>query len=96
MIPAKLADRIDDLIHPPQRYSVHLLVEFVEVRTDLLVVVGIVFIVALIEHDQDGLSIAKVWWMGFNVRFYCFQKCFHGNTSQNLWVMLPWKTVNYK
>jgi hypothetical protein len=34
--------------------------------------------------------------MGFDVRFYCFQKCFHGKTSQNLWVMLPWKTVNYK
>ena len=43
MIPAELTDRIDDVIHLPQGHSVHLLVELIEVRLYLLVVIGIVF-----------------------------------------------------
>ena len=48
MIPAEFADRVDDLIHLPQGHSVHLPVEFIEVRLYLLVIVGIVFVEAFI------------------------------------------------
>jgi hypothetical protein len=34
--------------------------------------------------------------MGFDVRFYGFQISFQGNTSQKIWVMLPWKRADYK
>ena len=43
MIPAEFADRVDDVVHLSQRHSVHPQVELIEVRTDLLVVIGIVF-----------------------------------------------------
>ena len=96
MIPAELADRVSNAIHLPERHSIHLLVELVEVRLYLLVIVGIVLVVALVEHSQDGLSIPEVRRMDIDVRFYCFQISFQGNTSRKFWVMLPWKTVNYK
>ena len=80
----------------PARASVHLLIELIEVCLYLLIIVGIMFVVALVEHGQDRLPISKIWWVGFNVRFYCFQISFQGNTSQKFWVMLPWKRVNYK
>lgn len=48
MVTAQHTDRIDDLIHLPQGHSVHLPVEFIEVRLYLLVIVGIVFVEAFI------------------------------------------------
>ena len=51
MIPAELANRVNDLIHLPQGHSIHLLVKLVEVRTDLFIVVWIVFVVAFVEHS---------------------------------------------
>ena len=68
MIPAELADRVYDFVHLPERHSIHLLVELVEIRTNLLVVIGIVFVVTFVEHSQNGLSIAKVWWMLCNTK----------------------------
>ena len=96
MIPAELTDRIDDVIHLPQGHPVHLLVKLIEVCLYLLIIIWIVLVVAFVEHSQNRLPIAKVRWMGFNVRFNSFQKCFQGTTSQKFWVILPWKTVNYK
>jgi hypothetical protein len=96
VIPAEFADWIDDLIHFPQGHSVHLLVEFIEVCLDLFVVIRIDFAVAFVEHGQDGVGIAEVEWMGFDVRFYGFQISFQGNTSQKIWVMLHWKRADYK
>jgi len=53
MIPAEFAYGINDLIHLPELHPVHLLVELIEVRTDLLVVIGVVFVVAFVEHLQN-------------------------------------------
>ena len=50
MVTAQLADRIDDLIHLPQGHSVHLLVKLIEIRLYLLIIVGIVLVVAFVEH----------------------------------------------
>jgi len=96
MIPAEFTDRVDDLVHLSQGHPIHLLVEYVEVGFYLLVVVGIIFIVAFVEHGQNGLPIAVVWWMGFDIGFQCFKICFQGNTSQKFWVILPWRVENYK
>ena len=89
MIPAEFTDRVNDLIHLPERHPIHLPVELVEVRTDLFVVIGIVFVVALVEHGEDRLAIAAVGWIGFYVGFQKFKIRFQGNTSQKFWVMLP-------
>lgn len=85
MIPAELADRVYDFVHLPERHSIHLLVELVEIRTNLLVVIGIVFVVTFVEHSQNGLSIAKVWWMLCNMPFQSFQKFFHCYHLQKFW-----------
>ena len=85
MIPAEFADRIDDVIHLPERHSVHLLVELMEVRTDLFVIVGIVFVVAFVEHGQDGVAVPKVWWMLCNVPFQSFQEFFHVHHLLKCW-----------
>ena len=67
MIPAQLADGIDDLIHLSQRHPIHLLVQLIEICFDLFIVIGIMFVVALVEHGQDGLAISEVRWMGFDI-----------------------------
>ena len=69
MIPAKLADRIDDLIHLTKRHSVHLLVEFMEICPDLLIIVGIVFVVVFVEHCQDRFPVPEIGWICFDMRF---------------------------
>ena len=43
MIPAEFTDWVNNLIYLPQGHSVHLLVKLIEVRADLLIIVGIVF-----------------------------------------------------
>ena len=53
VIPAELADQIYDLIHIPDGHSVHLPVKFVEIRFDFIVVIGAIFIVALVKQPQD-------------------------------------------
>ena len=80
MIMAEFTDWIDNLIHLPQGHSVHLLVELVEVRLYLLIVIGIIFVIAFVEHGQDGLSIAKVRGMHLNIGFQCFKIRFHSIT----------------
>lgn len=89
MLPAEFTDWVNDLIYFPERHAIHLPVEFVEVRTDLFVVIEIVFIVALVEHGEDRLAIAVVWWIGFYVGFQKFKIRFQGNTPKKFWVMLP-------
>jgi len=41
MIPAEIAHQVNDLTHLPEQHSVHLLVELIEVLTDLLIVIDI-------------------------------------------------------
>ena len=43
MIPAELTDRINDVVHLPQGHPIHLLVELIEIRFDLFIVIGIMF-----------------------------------------------------
>ena len=50
MIPAQPTDRIYNVIHLRKRHAVHLLVELVEVCAYLLIIIGIVFVVVLVEH----------------------------------------------
>ena len=69
MIPAEIAHQVNDLIHLPEQHSVHLLVELIEVLTDLLIVIGIVFFVAFVEQGQDRLAISQVRWMLCNMPF---------------------------
>ena len=80
MIPAQLTDRVDNLIHLLQGHAVHLPVEFVEVFLDLFVVIGIVLVVALIEHGQNRLTIAVVGWVLLDVCFQGFKELFHNIT----------------
>ena len=86
---SRLTDRIDDLIHLSYGHLIHLLVQLIEVRADLFVVVGIVFVVTFVEHGEDRLTDLEVRWMGFNVKFQCFNNSFQGNITQKFWVMLP-------
>lgn len=69
MIPAELADRIDDAVHLSQRHPIHLLVQLMEIRLYPLVIVWITLIVALIEHGQDGISITKAGRICFDMSF---------------------------
>ena len=80
MIPAKLTDRINDLIYLLQWHTVHLPVEFVEVFLDLFVVIGVVLVVALVEHGQNRLTVAVVGWALLNVGFQGFEELFHDIT----------------
>ena len=85
MISAQFADRVDDLIHLPQGYPVHLLVEFVEVSFNLLVVIGIVFVVAFIEHSQNRLSIPEIRRVLFDIGFQRFKVFFRVYHLQGWW-----------
>ena len=80
MIPAEFANRVDDLIHLPQGHAVHLPVEFVEVFFDLLVMVRVILVVTLVEHDQDRLTIAVVRRVLFYVCLQGFNELFHNIT----------------
>ena len=79
MIAAESANRVDDLIHFPQRHAIHLLVELMEVRSYPLIVVGIVFVVALVEHGQDRFAVPKVGWISFDMRFQRFKTGIQNN-----------------
>ena len=96
MIPAEFADWVYDFIHLLQGHTVHLLIELIEVCLYLLIIVGIMFVVALVEHVQDRLTIPEIRWMLCNIGFQSIKISFQGNTSQKFWVMLPWKMGNYK
>jgi len=49
MIPAELANRIDDSVHLPEGHPVYLPVQFFEIRLYLLTVIGVVFVEAFIQ-----------------------------------------------
>ena len=52
VIPAEFADWVDDSIHLPERHSIHLLVQFVEVRTDLFVIIRTVFVRGTLAQSE--------------------------------------------
>ena len=80
MISAELADWVEDLIHLPQGHSVHLSIEFIEVCFDLFVVVGVILVVAFVEHGQHGIAISVAGWMLLDMGFQGFKKLFHNIT----------------
>ena len=69
VVTAESADRVDDSVDLLQAQAVHLLVQCLEVRPDLFVVVGATLVVALVEHSQNGVGVAVVGWMLFDVGF---------------------------
>ena len=58
VVTAEGADRVDDPIHLLQGHAVHSLAQHLEVRADLFVVVGVVRVVAFVEHGQNGVCVA--------------------------------------
>ena len=56
VIPAELTNRIDNLVHIPDGHSVHLPVKFVEIRFDFIVVIGAIFIEALVNRCRSWIS----------------------------------------
>ena len=85
MILVKLTNRVYNVIHLPQAHSVYLLVELMEAHADLFVIVGIIFVMALVEHGQDGFIVPKVRWMLCNMLFQGFQELFHYYHLQKFW-----------
>ena len=80
MISTEFTDWVDNLIHLPQGHTVHLLIKFIEVRFNLLVVIGIVLVVAFIEHGECRLTVAIVGWMLLDMGFQYFEECVHNIT----------------
>ena len=48
MIPAELADRVDDSIYVPQFHAVHQLVKFIEIIFDLYIIQAVALTVSLV------------------------------------------------
>ena len=40
VIPAELTDRVNNFVYLPEQHSIHLLVEFIEICTDLFVIIS--------------------------------------------------------
>ena len=55
VVAAEGADWIYDLIHLPERHTVHQFVQLMEILLDLFIIHQVDFIVGFIEHIQDGL-----------------------------------------
>ena len=51
--------------------------ELLEVCFDLVVVIGIPFIMTVVQHFQDGVRFAKVWRILLNMLFQNFKIGFH-------------------
>ena len=69
MMATKAAHRINDLIHLPQGHAVHLLVEPLEIRLDLLIGHGVDVAVGFVEEAQHRLVISQIqaiWSVAFN------------------------------
>ena len=77
MITAEGTDWVDDLIHLPQGHTVHLMIKLIEVCTDLLVVIGTVFVVAFVEHGQNRLAITVAGRVLLDVCFQGVKELFH-------------------
>ena len=60
MIPAEGTDGIDDLIDLLQGFSVHALVEFLEVGFDGCVIEAVGFVIGIEQHLQDTLRIVGI------------------------------------
>ena len=69
MVTAQLADRIDDLVHLPERHPIHQLIQFVEVRFYRPVIHRIDFAVSFIQKRQDGITVPEIWWIRFDIGF---------------------------
>ena len=59
MLPAEGAEGIDDPVHVLQGHAVHGLVQVIKICLDLFVVGGAALVVALIQHIQNGITVAK-------------------------------------
>ena len=60
MIPAEGTDWVDDLVHLPDGFSVHHLVELVEVRLNGFVIQTIGILVSFVEHRQESFLISQL------------------------------------
>ena len=56
VVTAEGADRIDDLIHLPERHAVHQLIQLMEIPLDFVIVHQIDFVVSFVKHGEDGLG----------------------------------------
>lgn len=66
MIPAEGTHGIHDLIHLPERLSVHDFVQHIEIRPGLIVVHPVGVAVTLIQYRQHGRSIVIVMFLGYS------------------------------
>lgn len=80
VIPAQFTVWVDNLIHLPQRHTVHLLVELIEILADLFIVVGVVFVEAFVQQTQDGIRISIIRWMVSYALFQNLKKFLHRAT----------------
>ena len=55
VVAAEGADWIYDLIHLPERHTVHQFVQLMEILLDLFIIHQLDFIVGFVEHIQNGL-----------------------------------------
>ena len=67
MIPAEGADGVDHLVHLPQWLSVHGLKQLVKVLADGFVVHAVELGITLVDHLQNGFSVAKIRLLGENI-----------------------------
>ena len=83
MIPAELADWVDDSIHLPERHSIHLLVQFVEVLTDLFVIIRAVFKTTFVK-GENYLLFSYFHGMGYELQSVRFMGAVvnHVNTTK--------------
>ena len=79
MVAAESAYRIDDLVHLPQRHTVHLLVEIIEIRSYQFLVIWIDFVVAFVEHGLDRFPVHEIGWICFDMRFQFLKIGIHDN-----------------
>ena len=61
VIPAELTDRVNNFVYLPERHSIHLLVQLVEVRTDLFVIIRTVFVVTFILDFTKPSRLGQIW-----------------------------------
>lgn len=71
VVTAEVADRVDNLIHFPEGFSVHGCVEVIEILPDDLIIESIELCVDIEQHLQQGFRIAilVVRRVGFHIGF---------------------------
>lgn len=77
MISAEGADGIEDVIYLPQIHTVHLAVQFVEVRLDPVIVHAVLFAVGLVQQGKYRIAVAEVRLVISNVLLQYIIKFVH-------------------